>query len=243
MLIINADDLGRNCSATDRILECYHFQRITSASAMVFMEDSERAMALAGKAQLDIGLHINFSESFTGQGVSESIRSSHEKIRRFLRSSKYALLIYHPFLRKAFRDVFQAQCSEFKRLSGKMPSRYDGHQHMHLCSNVIVDRLLPPGVRVRRSFSFRAGEKSYINRAYRRAIDRQLARRHCLTDCFFALSQHLSIDKLRSVVALARTRDVELMTHPEIKTEFETLLSAGFAEAISEVSRVVCSRN
>jgi predicted glycoside hydrolase/deacetylase ChbG (UPF0249 family) len=240
MLVINADDFGRNRLATDRILVCHVEKRITSASAMVFMEDSERAAILAKDWQLDVGLHINFTESFTSPDVPPSLRRNHERIRRFLRANKYALIIYNPFLRNAFRAVFAAQLEEFARLYGQPASRFDGHQHMHLCSNMILDRLLPAGAKVRRGFSFRGGEKSFLNRFYRAAIDRRLATQHSITDFFFALSQHLPISRLQRVVELARTYDVELMTHPEVNAEFEGLLNDEFANMISRVQLETC---
>lgn len=233
MLTINADDLGRSAHATDRIMECYAGNRINAASAMVFMEDSERAAALATASGLDVGLHINFTESFTGLNVPTSVRRNQERIRRFLRASKYALIIYNPFLRSAFREVLAAQVEEFERLYGWTPSRLDGHQHMHLSSNVILDRVLPAGTKVRRSFSFTAGEKSFFNRYYRRLIDRRLAARHRIGDYFFILLHHLPLSRLERVVQLAKTYDVELMTHPAVPIEWEALWSDEFADAVA----------
>jgi predicted glycoside hydrolase/deacetylase ChbG (UPF0249 family) len=66
MLIINADDWGRSPVETDAVLRCYQEGRITSVSAMVFMEDSERAAELARENELDVGLHVAFAELFTG---------------------------------------------------------------------------------------------------------------------------------------------------------------------------------
>ena len=66
MLIINADDWGRSAAETDAALRCYKAGRVTSVSAMVFMEDSERAAELAKENELDVGLHLNFAEPFTG---------------------------------------------------------------------------------------------------------------------------------------------------------------------------------
>jgi chitin disaccharide deacetylase len=235
MLTINADDLGRSAHATDRIMECHAGNRINAASAMVFMEDSERAAALATAAGLEVGLHINFTESFTGPDVPPSLRMNHERIRGFLRASKYALILYHPFLRSAFREVFAAQVNEFARLYGRVPSRFDGHQHMHLCTNMILDRLLPAGTRVRRSFSFNAGQKGFLNRYYRTLIDRRLAARHRVGDFFFILVHHLPVSRLQRVVQLAKTYDVELMTHPHVDVEFEALLSDQFENMISQV--------
>jgi predicted glycoside hydrolase/deacetylase ChbG (UPF0249 family) len=147
---------------------------------MVFMEDSERAAILGKDWQVDVGLHINFTESFTGPSVPQPLRQDHERIRRFLRLNKYALLIYNPFLRNAFRAVFEAQLEEFARLYGGPASRFDGHQHMHLCNNMILDRLLPAGAKSGAAF-LRGGE-SFLNRFYRAAIDRRLATEHRITD-------------------------------------------------------------
>jgi len=240
MLTVNADDLGRCAVATDRIMACVAANRINAASAMVFMEDSQRAATLATASGLDAGLHINFSESFTGPDIPPSLRRNHERIRRFLRANKYALVIYNPFLRKAFREVFAAQVEEFARLYGRVPSRFDGHQHMHLCSNMILDRLLPTGARVRRSFSFNAGEKNFLNRYYRKFVDRRLLARHRIGHFFFALSQHLPVARLQRVIGLAKTSDVELMTHPQVNAEFEALLSDEFVNAISAGQLEVC---
>jgi predicted glycoside hydrolase/deacetylase ChbG (UPF0249 family) len=236
MLTVNADDLGHSALVTDRIMACFAANRIDAASAMVFMEDSERAATLATASRLDVGLHINFSESFTGTEVPSLLRRNHERIRRFLRTSKYALVIYNPFLRRAFRDVFAAQLTEFTRLYGRPPTRFDGHQHMHLCSNMMLDRILPADTKVRRSFSFVAGEKSFLNRYYRKLIDRHLGRRHQIGDFFFALSQHLPISRLQRLVELAKTYDVELMTHPRVDIEFEALLSDELANTITAVA-------
>ena len=71
MLIINADDWGRSLAETDAALECYKAGRITSASAMVFMGDSERAAELAKENKLDVGLHLNFTDRFTANQYTE----------------------------------------------------------------------------------------------------------------------------------------------------------------------------
>jgi predicted glycoside hydrolase/deacetylase ChbG (UPF0249 family) len=235
MLIINADDWGGWRSATDVAWECFRAGRITSATAMVFMEDSERAAAMAGGTALGIGLHVNFNQSFTAKNVPSGVAAAHERIRRFLRLSKLSQLVYHPGLRTAFADVFRAQQEEFVRLYGRGPTHIDGHQHMHLCMNALLGGVLPEGSCVRRSFSFWPGEKSALNRAYRHWVDRRLERRHVVTDYFFAMSQCLSGERADRVYALARTANVELMTHPEKPAERERLLSVDFGRCLSGV--------
>jgi predicted glycoside hydrolase/deacetylase ChbG (UPF0249 family) len=235
MLIVNADDLGRFKTATDRALSCYAKTRITSTSAMVFMADSERAAELALAARIDVGLHINLSERFTAGFVQPRLQACHGRICRFLNATKYSLLLYHPFLCDEFHCVFEMQLAEFHRLYHRAPSHLDGHQHMHLATNMLMQHILPEGTKVRRSFSFRPGEKSFANRWYRAAVDRCLARRHRTTDYFFALAQHLTPDQLRRVVILANAADVELMTHPQLPGEYNLLMSDGYAEVVSQV--------
>lgn len=233
MLIINADDWGGWRTATDAALACWQQGRITSVSAMVFMEDSERAARLAKDCGMEVGLHINFSQPLTGDvAANRRIMESHWAIMRFLRSSRYALVLYHPFLRRQFREVFEAQLGEFRRLYGREPSHFDGHQHFHLCTNVLLDEILPAGQRVRRSFSFAPGEKSGVNRAYRRWVDRCLAARHPLTDDFYSLTQQLRWGQLDRIFHRAGTATVELMVHPEWPVEREFLTGDRCTEAL-----------
>jgi chitin disaccharide deacetylase len=235
MLIVNADDLGRSKVATDAAMACYAMGRISSTSAMVFMTDSERASEAALGAGVDVGLHVNFSEEFSAGSVPKELRKAHYQICGFLTAHKYALLILNPLLIRQFEFVFAAQLAEFNRLYGRSPSHLDGHQHLHLATNMLVQRLMPTGAKVRRSFSFRQREKSFVNRWYRSALDRSLMRRHRVTDHFFSLSDYLAPDRFARVISLAREADVELMVHPQRPAEFEFLMSDAYIEALSHV--------
>jgi chitin disaccharide deacetylase len=228
MLIINADDWGRSVAETDAALRCYFEGRITSVSAMVFMGDSERAAELAKDNKLDVGLHLNFSEPFTGKNYPAKLGVHHGRIIRYLRRTKYTQLVYNPFLRREFVYSYEAQAAEFARLFEKAPSHIDGHHHMHLCANLLLSDVLPAGTKLRRNFSFWPGEKSLSNRTYRRLVDRWLARRYRLADYFFDLTQCIEGKKLDRVVALAKSSNVELMTHPTINGEGEYLMSDEF---------------
>lgn len=234
MLIINADDWGRSILETDAAIECYKADRITSVSAMVFMTDSERAADLAKENKMDAGLHLNFSEIFTGQSSSGKLRRYHQRIVSFLRRNKYAQLLYNPFLGRAFAYSCRAQIEEFVRLFGTQPSHIDGHHHMHLCGNLLLSRAIPAGAKLRRNFSFWPGEKSSLNRAYRALVDRWLARKYRLPDYFFDLTQCLQDDKLGRVAALAKSNRVELMTHPVDRAERDYLMSDEFQRFLQQ---------
>src|SRR5687768_14241441 len=109
MIIINADDWGRSRGETDAALSCYRERRITSVSAMVFMQDSERAADLAKDNGVEVGLHLNLNQRYDGSVSSSAAMNSQDRIVRFFAKGKYALLVYHPGLRMQFQNVFQAQ--------------------------------------------------------------------------------------------------------------------------------------
>jgi predicted glycoside hydrolase/deacetylase ChbG (UPF0249 family) len=228
MLIINADDWGRSVAETDAALKCCKGGRITSLSAMVFMEDSERAADLAKENELDVGLHLNFTEKFTVNQCPRTLSNYHRQIVRFLSGNKYSQLFYNPFLRKEFAYSYEAQAGEFERLYGKAPSHIDGHHHMHLCANILLSNVIPAGMKMRRNFSFWPGEKSLLNRTYRSLIDRWLGRRYQLPDYFFDLTQCIQQKKFDRAVALTMSSNVELMTHPIVPIEEEYLMSDQF---------------
>lgn len=235
MIIINADDWGGWKTATDAARACFEAGRITSATAMVFMNDSKRGAELANGLGLAAGLHLNFNQAFTGGNTPQKIARAQERISRFLRRGKYAQLIYHPWLRDDFRLVFQAQVDEFRRLYGREPSHIDGHRHMHLCANMLMDGIIPAGASVRRSFSFWPGEKNFLNRAYRGWVDARLERFYGVTDYFFSLEQSIG-PRLQRVFELAATARVELMTHPEKPEEFAFLMSDAFCAMLERVT-------
>ena len=237
MIIINADDWGRCREETDAALSCYEAGRITSVSAMVFMEDSERAAELAKGVGLDVGLHLNLSQRYNGHVGSARVTDAQERIVRFMTRSKYSVLFYHPFLRTQFGGVYQAQVDEFLRLYGKPPSHVDGHQHKHLCANMLIDEVIPRGQRVRRSFSFWPGEKGLVNRGYRSVVDEWLHRRYRITDSFFSLELCLKTKRLMRVAQLAKVSELELMTHPANAVEYAHLMGSVYGAMLEDLKK------
>lgn len=241
MLNINADDWGGWKSATDAALACYKAGRITSVSAMVFMEDSERAAHIAKEIGMNVGFHLNLSQTYSGRQPSPGAAKSHQRVARFMSASKYSVLLYHPGLRRDFRDVYQSQLDEFVRLYGKPPSHVDGHQHKHLSWNMLLGKVIPPGQKVRKSFSFQRGEKSGLNRTYRGLIDSLLRRRYVTTDYFFTLAQCWSERGLAQLSRLAEGATVEVMVHPERAAEHSFLMGNAwlhFLQALRGASNV-----
>ncbi len=225
VLIVNADDWGRDAKSTDRIFECVRLGSVSSASAMVFMEDSERAATLARERKVDVGLHLNFTTPFSTTGAIGRLAEHQKRVSGFLLRNRLSQVVYHPGLASSFEYLVAAQVEEFRRIYGVEPDRLDGHHHMHLCANVLLGELMPAGTLVRRNFSFGPGEKSWANRFYRKSIDRLLKRRHRLADYLFSLAPVEPPDRLRRIISLARRAVVELETHPVIPDEYRFLTS------------------
>jgi len=234
-VIINADDWGRDAVTTDRILECCKLGAVSAASAMVFMEDSERAAQLASANGIETGLHVNCTTSFSGSTASIRLREKQGELARYLLRHRLAQIVYRPGLSQSFEYVVAAQIEEFQRIYGTSPVRIDGHHHMHLCANVLIQRLLPRGTFVRRNSSFQWGERSFANAFYRKAVDSILSRRHLLTDYLFSLEPLEPPDRLQRIYKLARESAVELETHPDRPAEHQYLVGGELFRQIGDV--------
>ncbi len=221
---MNADDWGRDHETTERTLECILRGSVSSVSAMMFMEDSERAAAIARQRGIDAGLHLNLTTPFSAPNCPARLAERQHEIARCLLRYRFARVVFHPRLVRSFEYVVAAQREEFYRLYGARPERLDGHHHMHLCTNVLLGGLLPRGTLVRRNFSFHPGEKSLWNHLYRRIVDRMLARRHRVADFFFSLPPLEPSSRLQRIFSLARRFVVELATHPVKPEEFQFLM-------------------
>jgi hypothetical protein len=237
MLIVNADDVGRNAQATDNTLRCHKEGSITSGSAMVFMKDSRRAADRAAESGLETGLHLNMSEPFDASSLPRRIQENQAPIIRYYRRGRWPLLTYNPFLKKHVDYAFKAQYDEYVRLYGAEPSKLDGHHHMHLSANILLANLIPKKTRIRRSFTFAPGEKNLFNRAYRRIIDAWLMRRFVCPDSLFSIKPLHEPDRLKRIIGQALSSNIELLTHPDDDAEYCFLLSPDFRRLIEGVPR------
>jgi predicted glycoside hydrolase/deacetylase ChbG (UPF0249 family) len=235
MLLVNADDLGSNKLATKRILDCYAKSRITSATAMIFMDDCEKSSDTILESGIDLGLHLNFTSPFDSTRSPSKLNEYHNRIAAFLMSSKYNVLLYNPFLKAAFDYSTKAQIEEFMRLFGKAPTHIDGHHHMHLCMNMLIGGYIPHGALVRRSFSFGSGEKSRINRLYRLSVDYRLKQHYHCVDSFFSIKRFYAEAKIKELIDLLPESTIEVMVHPEKLDEFNFLMSDTYSEFLSKI--------
>lgn len=235
MLIITADDLGRDAQATDSCVTCFARRLITSASIMVLMEDSERAADAAKSAGLETGLHLNLTVPYTDSRLALNLLEKQLPVVSYLRRGKWAQVIYNPLIRNNTDYVFNSQLDEYRRLFRGEPAHINGHEHMHLCMNMILERAIPPGMKVRRNGTFSRGEKNIFNRLYRRRVDAWLLRQHVSTDSFFSIDPIQDLPRLKRIIGLARISHVELMVHPWRTDQFEFMRGLVYGTLISGV--------
>ena len=233
-LIINADDWGLDAHTTGRILDCALRGTISSVSAMVFMADSERAAEIAREREIDTGLHLNLTTPFFARSCPQGLRDRQADLCSYLRRNFCARAVYNPRLRRAFNYVVKAQIEEYCRIYGREPERFDGHHHMHLCANVLIGGLLPPGTIVRRHFSWEAGEKRLRNLFFRKFTNIVLARRYRLVDFLFSLPPLEPPARLQRILSLASRFVVELETHPVDPVEYQFLIRGEIFQWIAD---------
>lgn len=236
-LIVSADDVGRDREATDRTLECFEAGRVTSASAMVYMEDSDRASAALGAARIPVGLHINLSEPFTDPDTPLDVRSRQARLLpRFAPDGARRAMrwLYDPRIRADVERCIDDQLQRFQALYGAPPTHVDGHQHVHLCPNVSLARSLPAGIRMRATLDTYPLQRS--PHALARALRERLTRfRFRATDYFFDIAEvdpRRRPGQERARLALSDGASVEVMAHPAFDHERECLMSPEWEEAL-----------
>ena len=190
-------------------------------NAMVFTKTRSLSRHEHG---IEAGLHLNFTSPFTAKACPMGVAERQRRIAAYLRRHRLAQLVFNPVLVKSFEYVVAAQIEEFRRLYGADPARLDGHHHMHLCANVLLRGLLPPGTLVRRNFSFQPEEKGIFNRTYRRFVDSVLIRRHHVSDYLFSLAPLEPARRLQRIFSLAREHVIEVETHPVQPEEYRFLM-------------------
>jgi hypothetical protein len=227
LLIVNADDWGIDAGTTAAIIQCLEAGAVTSVSAMVYMSYSDAAAELPVADALPAGLHINLTEAFTAADVDDVVRRRQARIARYFDGPSWRRWGASPAL---FREVERAiadQLDEFRRLYGREPSHFDGHEHIHQSLGVLAARTLPSGAKMRPSFTYLTTEKSAPNRVVRAAINRGLQARFQAPRYFFSIrDMHPALGgaNMEEKLALSSGSTVEVMCHPGWDDERAILL-------------------
>jgi predicted glycoside hydrolase/deacetylase ChbG (UPF0249 family) len=232
LLIVNADDLGLDRSDTDAILDCFHAGAISSATALVWMKDSDRAAALTRSAGLPVGLHLNLIEPFSATDVPEPVAATQRRVVERVRRSAAGAHLYHPTWSADFERCISDQLARFHELYGRAPT----HGHMHLVPNALLARALVPVRRCRRPVNRRPTESRAHKRAFSAALGRLMRPRFVTTDrcvSIRALDPGLGGGGLNGELALARKHSVEVMVHPGWEDERAVLLARDWRDRLA----------
>lgn len=240
LLIVNADDWGLDVATTDAIAACFADGRVTSATAMVFMADSERAAALAQRIALPVGLHLNLSEPFTGAEVPASVRVRQAALAaRFgERGRRWRRWIPDPRIGAAVERCVRDQLEGFRDLYGREPTHVDGHKHVHVSPTVARTPALR-GLMLRRAVSDPAGDRSPMARArrfrHRLVLAGTPGTEHFLS--IWSMREPLLRGEQPAALALAEHDAVEVMAHPGLADEHALLMTDAWARAVRDLRR------
>ncbi len=235
LLIVNADDFGWNRGATDLTVGCFEAGQITSTTALMYMEDSDRAAAIAAERDLPVGLHLNLTDPFTAADVPEAIRARQAEACAIfggagLRKRSWT---YDPRIGGLVEAAIRDQLERFRALLGREPTHVDGHNHVQVCPNVIRAQALD-GFKMRDALWSYPSTRSAMGvaRALRRALT---ARGHLTTRYFLDIAElHRGGPAATAErTGLAASASVEVMCHPGFGHELEALRSDAWASAIA----------
>ncbi len=238
LLIVNADDWGGFRAGTDAIELCFVAGAISSTTAMVHMADSRRAAELARERGRSTGLHLNLTQPFDASDVPASVRERQRRLcARFanLRLRRW-LWSPDPRARALVTDGIRDQIERYRECYGAEPTHVDSHHHVHVCPDVLFSKALESGTRVRQTLSPAPSTARDLASVGRRAKHELLAHRFVTTTHFWRARELVGgygAVPIAQAAALARERSVEVMVHPSLQNELETLRAGAWLEALA----------
>lgn len=236
LLIVNADDWGAFRAGTDAIESCFQTGAISSASAMVYMADSQRAAEIAVRHQRPIGLHLNLTQELDAPGLPTPVTERQRRLREHfaaLRRRRW-LLSTDPRVHRLVSRAIEDQLEEFRRLYGREPTHLDSHHHVHVCPDVFLSSAMVPGLRVRQTLSPPPGGGP--GNPARWLKHRVLAWRFLTTARFWRARETSGLGSVPIATAVehARREAVEIMVHPSFPDEHEALRSEAWLECLRD---------
>ena len=242
LLIVNADDWGGSEETTKAILGTFEAGRVTSASALVYMADSDRAAGLAREKGLPVGLHLNLTQPFDDEAVPSKVRERQRRVaERFAGAGRdrhpgtvtWRRWVYDPTVKAEVDRAIADQLERFEALYGGPPTHFDGHNYVDVCPNVFLSPAIPRGSSMRGSLG-----------AYplaRSAMGRLRGARQAIRGGRFRCPDHvlhiadLQLDSQGEPrLRLARDASVEVISHPDEGGELAALMSSAWKRALGE---------
>ncbi len=224
-IVACVDDFGLSPAVNRSVLSLAREHRISATSCLVNLPDcTPQAMSELPSLDLDLGLHLNFTE---GAPLSRPLRNVWPKfpsLGRLLVASHLGRLPV-----TGVQDECRAQLERFVQLVGRAPDFVDGHQHVQsipFLAEILAPVFAEAGVR-----TTRIAEQHEVNvsdetaaRFYRSVADDARASRGLYaargidaTESFIGLDLmgfSCERERLRHALSGAPGPRVELMCHP-----------------------------
>ena len=195
-LIVNADDFGLSGGVNRGIIEAHENGIVTSASLMVRGAGADEAASYArSHDRLDIGLHIDLGEWTLVAGDWIAV---YEVI-----ASDDAAAVETEVIR---------QVEAFRKLTGRLPTHLDSHQHLHrrpVVANPVGRLAASLGVPLRHVSPIR-----YCGEFYGQDTDGS------------DLRSHITVDAIIGVLRGLGSGITEIACHPGYADELPTLYKA-----------------
>lgn len=255
-IAICADDYGVDVNVDRAIVDLARRERLTATSVLVDAPIGQESLQALQTLDIDVGLHLNFTEVLGDLPASAVMSLNHLILRSHA----------HMLSRRWVRANIERQLDRFEALLGRTPDYVDGHLHIHQLP-IIRDELLaalrtrklPPGFWVRDT---RAGvlSGSPLAEQFKSWVVghlgmRQLARHACtqgidLNRGFFGVydftAEHRPFMRMMSQWLAFAKPGALVMTHPSQKAlagdpigqsrvlEYQALGSDTFAELLKQ---------
>jgi hypothetical protein len=246
LLIVNADDWGGSEATTDAIQGTFEAGRITSTSALMYMEDSDRAAAIARRSGHPVGLHLNLTQAFADPATPTRIADRQRRLAEtFLGEGSDSQLgtvrlrrwFYDPRLRTEIDAAIADQIERFEGLYERTPTHFDGHNYVDLCPNVFLSRPLPGGSKIRNSLDRFPLDRSPMG-AVRNVRQTLRSRRFASTRYVLHIAElELGPEPPADPrLGLAKEVPVEVISHPDEPAELAALMSSAWGAYMGECS-------
>lgn len=225
LLIVNADDLGFSRAVSDATMACFDAGGITSATALVWMRDSERAARMAGDRGLPVGLHLNLTVELASLSAPPAVRArQRELVKHFGGEGQRNPRALSRAATILLRDAVRDQLDRLRETYGE-PTHVDGHHHVHIDPEVL--EAIPPELPVRPALSHPDRVDAQSGRRPRGAPDRGPLWAFAFEHVHPALG-----GSGPTALGWARRDAVEVMAHPAQAGQLAALRGETWAEMI-----------
>jgi predicted glycoside hydrolase/deacetylase ChbG (UPF0249 family) len=248
-IVINADDFGICSETTDSIVECYRLGAITSTTLVVGGVDAQRAVDLAKKYNIPVGLHLNLTYGYPISDPS-LVPSLFGPDGRLDVRLKHRLTRFQP----AISEVQLEIQNQIKRFQGyglvmtHMDSHHGIHTHFIVLAVLIGLRKQIAKIRPPRNWEAAGALRSHeVGRFFYRKVYELIANRYFRCPEYFTgiSDYHANFDHSNGLAALSDPpkATIEIMCHPGFTNDYSVLTSSEWLNLVARNKNCLINYN